>query len=289
MLSHITTTKDQSLSLINKDNYLSSLQNNLHELLTIQFNLFNEYDKHMNDMYVPTHYRDSLYIYITGFKTIFHIFYYLLLYTKNTQLSYNQCQTAIYLYIEFVNQIMDDTNLYLKLNISDAVIFIYKKTIFELNKSYCKCIPSDLSIQEKELYDILNLNGRIINYIIIYIYHHVSQSHIINSKMKNDLSSIKFISNYVVDISSIFKNNASYNFDYNKYECLLYFLEILHDYFNENYSNEQYLECIQKFCRHLRNNSEITQQKMREIMNSQSLVHNDDNTMTLSQLVKLFD
>ena len=45
MLSHITTPIENNTSLMNKDNYLSSLQNNLHELLTIQFNLFHEYDK----------------------------------------------------------------------------------------------------------------------------------------------------------------------------------------------------------------------------------------------------
>lgn len=282
MLSHTTVPIENNTSLMNKDNYLSSLQNNLYELLTIQFNLFNEYDKHISETYIPTHSRDFLYIYITGFKTIFHIYNYLLLYTKNTQVSYNQCQNAVYLYIEFVNQIMDDTNTYLKLNVSDAVIFIYKKTIFEVNKSFCKSIPNDLTIQEKELYDILDLNGRIINHIIIYIYNHTSES---NSN-KNDQVSMKYISNYLADICMILKNNASYDFDYSKYKCLFYFLEILHDYFNENYSNEQYLECIQKFCRHLKNKSDITQEKMQEKMYSQTF---ESNTITLSQLVKLFD
>ena len=284
MLSHITTPIENNTSLMNKDNYLSSLQNNLHELLTIQFNLFHEYDKHINETYIPTHSQDSLHIYITGFKTIFNIYHYLLLYTKNTQVSYNQCHNAVYLYVEFVNQIMDDNNVYLKLNVSDAVIFIYKKTIFELNKSYCKCIPGDLTIQEKDLYDILNLNGRIINHIIIYIYENINEN---NSNTKNDQVSIKNISDYLPDISLIFKNNVSYDFDYNKYKCLLYFLEILQDYFNTNYSNEQYLECIQKFCRHLKNKSEITQEKMREKMYSSQSFEN--NMITLSQLVKLFD
>ena len=62
----------------------------------------------------------------------------LLLYTKNIELTITHCNKALYYYIEFIGQIADDNHSYLQLNSKDASLFIYKKTIFEINNDYRK-------------------------------------------------------------------------------------------------------------------------------------------------------
>ena len=70
---------------------------------------------------------------------IMHIlFNMLLLYTKNIDLTISHCNKALYYYIEFIGQIADDSHSYLQLNSKDATLFIYKKTIFELNSEHRK-------------------------------------------------------------------------------------------------------------------------------------------------------
>ena len=62
----------------------------------------------------------------------------LLLYTKNLSLAYVHCQKSLYYYVEFICQIGDDTHSFLQLNTKDASLFVYKKTIFDINNEHRK-------------------------------------------------------------------------------------------------------------------------------------------------------
>ncbi len=75
-----------------------------------------------------------------GVETIMHCFKFLLMYTKNLDLTMFQCKKALYYYIEFIGQISDVSlhHSYLQLNSKDATLFVYKKTIFDLNNEYRK-------------------------------------------------------------------------------------------------------------------------------------------------------
>ena len=46
---------------------------------------------------------------------------------------YFHCKKAYYYYIEFIGQISDDSHSYLQLTSKDATLFVYKKTIFEVD------------------------------------------------------------------------------------------------------------------------------------------------------------
>ena len=81
---------------------------------------------------------NKLIIIIKGIETLLHIYNYLLYYTKNSNLSFFHTQKAIYMYIEFIKQIYDEQNNLLNLKINDAVLFIYKKTIFDIKKEFMK-------------------------------------------------------------------------------------------------------------------------------------------------------
>jgi len=73
-----------------------------------------------------------------GILSISHIFNILLLYTKNIKLTLAHCNKALYYFIEFIGQIVDDNHSYLQLNSKDATLFIYKKTIFDLDNDFRK-------------------------------------------------------------------------------------------------------------------------------------------------------
>jgi len=74
------------------------------------------------------------FIVIRGLDTISHVFSYILYYTKNINLTYFHCQKSFYFYVEFVGQISDDEKSFLQLTSRDATTYVYKKTIFEINK-----------------------------------------------------------------------------------------------------------------------------------------------------------
>jgi len=84
-----------------------------------------------------------LFILKRGVLSLSHIFNIFLLYTKNIELTITHCNKALYYYIEFIGQIVDDNHSYLQLNSKDATLFVYKKTIFEINNEYRKNFTID--------------------------------------------------------------------------------------------------------------------------------------------------
>lgn len=77
------------------------------------------------------HYTD--FIYKQGMKCLNHIFILLLHYTNNLPFTYYHCEKGIYYFTEFISQI-ENENSFLKLSSIDAIIFVYKKTIYNVNK-----------------------------------------------------------------------------------------------------------------------------------------------------------
>lgn len=258
MLSNITT-KENSTSLSNKDNYLSSLQNPLEEIITTQLNILNEYNKRMNEIYVNQYSQNFIYIYMTGIASIYHIFDYLLLHTKNMHLSYSSCQNAIYLYIEFINQVTDESNTYLKLSVSDAVLFIYKKTIFDINSSYCKYNSMKMTTQEKEMYDTIRINCNIIKMMIHYIYHHPMKEE--DEDISYYFQQMKSLSENINSIYSILNTMISKKESIllENYHCLHFVVEQLNE---QSLSIPSYLQCIQHFCQYIKKNENITIDKL---------------------------
>lgn len=76
------------------------------------------------------------YVIMKGLETLNHIYCYILLHTSNIQLATSHSQKAFYYYIEFIEQISKDEHYFLKFNVKDAVLFIYKKTIYDINNTY---------------------------------------------------------------------------------------------------------------------------------------------------------
>ena len=126
-------------SLQNLNNYYLNYNKRSTEIFTKYIGLITEYLVQITDnVYIKNH---SYFKYIInkGIETISHVFNNILLYTKNLNITCFYSQKAYYYYSEFIgqiSQIQDDNQSFIQLNCKDAILFVYKKTIFELNNDF---------------------------------------------------------------------------------------------------------------------------------------------------------
>ena len=119
--------------------------------------LINEYLFHITENIIIQNRQYYIFILLRGLSTIKHIFNTMLLYTKNLDLTIYHTKKAYLFYVEFIGQIGEENNSYLQLNSKDATLFVYKKTIFEINNEYRKQFILDNDEKEKfKLFDIFS-------------------------------------------------------------------------------------------------------------------------------------
>jgi hypothetical protein len=111
--------------------YLKSTSN----YITKYIDLVNEYVIHACENIKIQDIDLYLFVLNRGIDTLRHIFLMLIMYTRNLDLTYHHCNKAYLYYIEFISQIGEDNNSFLQLNSRDAALFVYKKTIFDINNT----------------------------------------------------------------------------------------------------------------------------------------------------------
>lgn len=102
-----------------------------------------------------------------GLKILKHIFSILLLYTKNLNLVLYHGKKSYLYFVEFIDQIGEDNHSYLQLTSKDAVLFVYKKTIFEINNEF----KTKMTLTDDEKLELKNIGNtlKIFNEIIYSI------------------------------------------------------------------------------------------------------------------------
>ena len=148
-----------SYSITNNDNYKQNINYNVENILEKYLSILTEYFKHLEENNFNIYNRYYKYIIINGINCINNIFKILLLYTNNIELVLYHTQKSFIYYIEFITQIGDENNNFLQLNSKDATLFVYKKTIFEINNE----IRKDFSIKKDNREILDNIN----NYILL--------------------------------------------------------------------------------------------------------------------------
>lgn len=112
--------------------------------------------------------RHFYFIFTRGLNTFKHIFNFLIMYTKNVNIIIYHLKKAYLYYVEFVGQIGHDNHAYLQLNSRDATLFVYKKTIYEINNDHKKNII--ISDEDKknftEIYNLINNINNLIEIIV---------------------------------------------------------------------------------------------------------------------------
>jgi hypothetical protein len=105
-----------------------------------------------------------LFIVNRGLNTLKHCFKLIYLYTKNHVIAIHHCRRGFYYYIEFMGQICEDGNSYLQLNSKDAVLFVYKKTIYDIEQDHIREHP--LCAKDKDALSLIGVSIDIFNTIV---------------------------------------------------------------------------------------------------------------------------
>lgn len=155
----------QKSSLQNIENYKCNFSCNLIEIFTKYVEVISEYLKNCSEMIYMENNEYYKYVIIKGMETVAHVFRILLLYTRNLNLTSYHSQKSFYYYVEFISQIGDNNHSFLQLNSCDASLFVYKKSIYEINQEYRKKFTSN--IEENILIENVNSLIYIFNNLII--------------------------------------------------------------------------------------------------------------------------
>lgn len=153
--------------LMNIDNYNKVLDDPIQEVYNKYIGIINEYLIHHLDTLqhkkMETISVQKMHNYlITGIQCVSHVFKMILLYTKNIHLTIYHSQRAFYFYVEFMEQMMEDTHTFLQLTPKDACLFVYKKTIYEINSDYRTNYNLDETQNEKIITIICNIYYKLI-------------------------------------------------------------------------------------------------------------------------------
>lgn len=179
---------DKNNNIFYQNNYKSL------NILENKDDVYNEYCLILNDFI--NHYMDTAslkdttqysYILIKGIEMLNHIFNILFIYTKNHNLIKYQLKKSYLYYVEFINQIRDEGHSFLQLTSKDAILYVYKKTIFEINNEFKKNYVSTLE-EKKIVDDILQK----VNIYILILNHVVNSKHmtINNDESKKEINKL---------------------------------------------------------------------------------------------------
>lgn len=238
----------KNLTLGNVENYKNELDSNEHILFLKYVGLIHElFQSCTENIYIQK--EDYLkYIMIKGIKNTFYIYNFLLLYTKNLELTIYHTQKSIIYYIEFISQIGEDTNNLLQLNSKDATLFIFKKTIFEVNEDARKNYKENKATCDK--LDMLQLYIGFYNNVLTQVISEydfktnntISLQKIIFTKLYN-------IVEMLVQIPIIYKHNSIRTKE--KLGTLYILLDTLNNYYKYEFINKNYLYLIEYFIKKL--------------------------------------
>ena len=209
----------EKLIISNTDNYNQNFEfSDTKTYVGRYVELINEYMLYVVENMIIQDDAYLLFLIQRGVETIMHCFKFLLMYTKNLELTIYQCKKALYYYIEFIGQISDVSvhHSYLQLNSKDATLFVYKKTIYDINNVYRKNF-----IQSKNDKQFLNSISNIIVLFNATLFHLLQKERLKYSKKE---SIIHFAIDRAISITDkLFTKNNYFLTDIKTELCLFVF------------------------------------------------------------------
>jgi len=260
--------------LYNISNYKLLIENSPTEILNKYVELIIEYMRFISEkimMKNKTYYR---FIFERGLETISHVFLVIFYYTKNLELTFYHSQKAYYFYVEFIEQISDDNVTFLQLSSRDAILFVYKKTIFDLNNEYKKNI-NEPNLDDKKILEILDSHT--------YIYRNIVKF-IINHKDFKYESKIDYINTCCdsIEFVSLTLNTVSNKLKINYTDCIFLFILLLDD---KKLDILNFFKLLDKFIKKI-----LSRKKFDEkIVNSRIYYSEINNFISNNELNKIVD
>lgn len=217
-----------SKSILNSENYKNNFVESLNDILTEYIHILDKYNNTVLTSINIIKHDYFKYVYLKGVESLTYIFNFLLFYTKNLSLTCHHCEKALFYYIEFIGQIGDENHSFLQLNSKDAILFIYKKTIYEIDDSIKKNFEP--TKEDNKVFDIIRL--------FTNIYKKITNIYI-NSNNINNLNEIPQRNNLYNlifnNIKNVFENMLKKPINEDSYNDILKIVDCL---LNKNYNLE---------------------------------------------------
>ena len=231
----------ENIVLHNEENYNLTLDLDLVEYLKRYTSLVKEYLGQCENKVLSKDLRYQSAIIFKGVNTLTHIYNYILMYTRNIDIAYYHSHKSLYYYIEFISQIGNNTHSFLQLNSTDAVLFILKKTLFELDHSKCNVAENNytkLNIIKlfTEIHNAYLINEDDIKYLK---YNNIEEPYNIIALLVNANNKI---SKSLINIYIRYNNDSEYMEALNT--CNIFINSITH--INKDRSNQLFISFTKK-------------------------------------------
>ena len=235
------------LNIKNYNNTLENIDNVIHEYN----NIINEYLIHIVNQIIIKDTINYKFIIHRGLDLLKNIFITLLFYTRNLNLVAYHVRKSYLYYTEFIGQVGEDSNSFLQLNSKDACLFVYKKTLYDINEDIKKKIEYTENEKKKNyiLKECLFLHSKIIRTVITL---YMEPKNLLLTEHKE--SFIKHIRLYMNKISNELTN--MFNNEINK--------QLTKNY-NDILDNDYFMK-INNFLIYIDENKEINLNKKQEII-----------------------
>jgi hypothetical protein len=143
-----------SYSLKNDENYNPTLDDTTPDMyMSLYMNIISDYASRFDEQNIIQDSEFKKYVFVKGMEMISHLYSMILLYTRNLSCSSHFAQKGYYYYIEFLEQIGNMSNTFLKLTCKDAMLFTYRKTLFDIPHN--KMNKHDLCDKDRKTLDSL--------------------------------------------------------------------------------------------------------------------------------------
>ena len=241
--------------LYNVENYKPLIQNSAQEILTKFTEMIIEYMRLIAEKTNIKNKQYYIFIFERGIETLIHIFSMIFYYTKNLELTFYHSQKAYYFYVEFIEQISDDNITFLQLSSRDALIFVYKKTIFDINNERKKTCPP-LTSDEHEIISYTDTYMHIYKKLVSFILLHKE------FKYENKLDYINMCCDKIQNIVVILNKPKIKKNHLLKEECINEFVNFLTNKQAEIITIDIFFDILNKFIERLKQKKKINSEKI---------------------------
>jgi hypothetical protein len=214
--------QNNKYSLINTNNYNDFLISNLKEIINNYIHILLNYILLFNQKIKMDDNNIKFFILKKGISTINHVFLFILYFTKNLEVTFYHSQHSYIFYLEFIEQLNFNSSNTIKISINDAITFVYKKNIYNVNNSI-----NNITEQEKQTFEqieeLLKIYSEIIdifispnNFDLLELKNIIDnfQNNFSKIKNKNNVNVIYYFLNllFIIDIHNSEKNKLLFLF-----------------------------------------------------------------------------
>jgi hypothetical protein len=266
-------------SLQNIENFYSELEFSTKDLHEKYNTLFSSYFIFMFENMQVKNSTFIKFIIQRGLLTVTNVFNFILFYSKNLEMAYYHGQKAFYFYIEYIGQISEEHRTFLQLSSRDATMFVYKKTIFDIQNEFKKKISAD----EKYIFDYLE---------IVQFIHKLFMNFILEKINLQSITRDNEIINHLNCIKTFLHDFIRIKFSKNDLEIFKLFIERM--IVSENMTFELYCKLCSGFLKQYNEYIDNNVHDSKEIVKNNILHFNFcklfscDEKMNIKNLKKMF-